>query len=136
MFRRSMMALAAAVTVPMAAGSAAAQDTELGQALYRDHCATCHGMAAEGDGPMTVVLKVPPPDLTRLAAAEGGTFPLERVVRRIDGRDEVLAHGGPMPVYGMILGGESGLIDAFDGTPVFTTQSVVDIAAWLRTIQR
>jgi mono/diheme cytochrome c family protein len=129
------MALAAAVTVPMAGGSAAAQDMELGQALYRDHCATCHGVGAEGDGPMTVILKVVPPDLTRLAAAEGGTFPLERVVRRIDGRDEVLAHGGPMPVYGMILGGESGLIDAFDGTPVFTTQSVVDIAAWLRSIQ-
>jgi mono/diheme cytochrome c family protein len=132
MFRHTLMALA----LTLGAGAATAQDTALGQALYLDHCATCHGTGAEGDGPMTALLRVAPPDLTELAAAEGGVFPLERVVRRIDGRDEVLAHGGPMPVFGMILGGESGLIDAFDGTPVFTTQSVVDIAAWLQTIQK
>ncbi|MGI1663114.1 c-type cytochrome [Palleronia sp. KMU-117] len=116
--------------------TAPAQDAESGAVLFLDHCATCHGVAAEGDGPMTAILSVQPPDLTQLARAEGGTFPLERVVRRIDGRDEVLAHGGPMPVFGMILGTESGLIDAFDGTPVFTTQAVVDIAAWLQTVQK
>lgn len=132
MMRRSALALAAI----LAASAAAAQDTALGAALFRDHCATCHGTDARGDGPMTAILSVQPPDLTRLAAAEGGTFPLERVVRRIDGRDEVLAHGGPMPIFGMILGGESGMIDAFDGTPVFTTQAVVDIAAWLRSVQQ
>ena len=85
---------------------------------------------------MTAVLSVAPPDLTVLAETNGGTFPLERVVRRIDGRDEVLAHGGPMPVFGMILGGESGMVDAFDGTPVFTTRAVVDIAVWLRSVQK
>lgn len=136
MLRRSLIALAANCAAICAAGAAAAEDAAMGAALYRDHCATCHGTGAEGDGPMTAILKVPPPDLTTLAAAEGGVFPLERVVRRIDGRDEVLAHGGPMPIFGMILGGESGLIDAFDGTPVFTTQSVVDIAAWLQSIQK
>jgi mono/diheme cytochrome c family protein len=120
----------------LAAAPTLAQDAESGAVLFRDHCATCHGLAAEGGGPMTPVLSVRPPDLTVLAEAEGGTFPLERVVRRIDGRDEVLAHGGPMPIFGMILGGESGMVDAFDGTPVFTTRAVVDIAAWLQTVQK
>jgi mono/diheme cytochrome c family protein len=120
----------------LAAGAAVAQDAESGAVLFQDHCATCHGIAAEGDGPMTAVLSIAPPDLTVLAETNGGTFPLERVVRRVDGREEVLAHGGPMPVFGMILGGESGMVDAFDGTPVFTTRAVVDIAAWLQTVQK
>jgi mono/diheme cytochrome c family protein len=127
---------ALALAAILAACAASAQDAESGAVLFRDHCATCHGLAAEGDGPMTGVLSVRPPDLTLLAQTEGGTFPLERVVRRIDGREEVLAHGGPMPVFGMILGGESGMVDAFDGTPVFTTRAVVDIATWLQTVQR
>jgi len=131
---KSLLGLATAAA--LAAAPALSQDVDAGEVLFRDHCATCHGVTAQGDGPMTKILTIQPPDLTRLAAAEGGAFPLERVVRRIDGRDEVLAHGGPMPIYGMILGGESGMIDAFDGTPVFTTQSVVDIAAWLQSVQR
>jgi mono/diheme cytochrome c family protein len=131
---RSLSSLA--IAAALAAAPALSQDADAGGVLFRDHCATCHGMSAQGDGPMTKILSVQPPDLTRLAVSEGGTFPLERAVRRIDGRDEVLAHGGPMPVYGMILGGESGMIDAFDGTPIFTTQSVVDIAAWLQSVQR
>jgi mono/diheme cytochrome c family protein len=131
---RSLASLAFAAA--LVATPALSQDVDAGAVLFRDHCATCHGVSARGDGPMTKILSVQPPDLTRLAAGEGGTYPLERVVRRIDGRDEVLAHGGPMPVYGMILGGESGMIDAFDGTPVFTTQSVVDLAVWLQSVQR
>jgi mono/diheme cytochrome c family protein len=132
MTRLSALALA----MILAAGAASAQDAESGAVLFQDHCATCHGTAAEGNGPMTAVLSIAPPDLTVLAEANGGTFPLERVVRRVDGREEVLAHGGPMPVFGMILGGESGMVDAFDGTPVFTTRAVVDIAAWLQTVQK
>ncbi len=127
---------AVALAMILAAGAASAQDAESGAVLFQDHCATCHGTAAEGNGPMTAVLSIAPPDLTVLAEANGGTFPLERVVRRVDGREEVLAHGGPMPVFGMILGGESGMVDAFDGTPVFTTRAVVDIAAWLQTVQK
>jgi mono/diheme cytochrome c family protein len=132
MTRLSALALA----MILAAGAASAQDAESGAVLFQDHCATCHGTAAEGNGPMTAVLSIAPPDLTVLAEANGGTFPLERVVRRVDGREEVLAHGGPMPVFGMILGGESGMVDAFDGTPVFTTRAVVDIAVWLQSVQK
>jgi len=114
---------------------ALAEDPDRGASLFADHCAACHGTTAIGDGPMTAVLSVQPPDLTGLSAGNAGEFPLERVVRQIDGRDTVLAHGGPMPVFGTLLRGESGVIDAADGTPVFTPQPVVDIAAWLESIQ-
>ena len=46
-----------------------------------------------------------------------------------------MAHGGPMPLFGQILEGRSGVIDAPDGSPIFTTEQIVDIVAWLATIQ-
>ena len=124
------------VTLALVAGPAAAGDPERGAELFRGHCAACHGAAAEGDGPMVEILEVAPPDLTALAAVEGGTFPLERVVRSIDGRTMILSHGGTMPLFGTILGGEAAVIDAADGTPVITKAAVIDIAAWLQAIQQ
>ena len=118
------------------AAAASAQDADEGKVLFMDHCATCHGTSARGDGPMAAVLSVEPPDLTELADRNSGAFPTDYVVRRVDGREEVLAHGGPMPVFGMILEGESGVVDAPDGSPIFTTAAIVDLTEWLRTIQK
>ncbi|MDJ1008838.1 MAG: cytochrome c [Paracoccaceae bacterium] len=127
------MLLAALLSI--AAGAAGAQDADRGADAFADHCAVCHGETAMGDGPMVPVLTVAPSDLTSLAAGNDGVFPTARVVRRIDGREEVMAHGGPMPLFGDILGGASGVIDAPDGSPVFTTEEIVDITAWLQAIQ-
>lgn len=115
--------------------AAAAQDAARGAELFQGYCAACHGASATGDGPMRAVLSVDPPDLTRLAARNGGTFPEAEVVRSIDGRDVILSHGGPMPLFGNILRDESAVVDAEDGTPVITRAAVVDIAAWLASIQ-
>jgi mono/diheme cytochrome c family protein len=123
------------VMAALAAGPAAAEDAARGAALFAGHCAACHGAAGEGGGPMAAVLAIAPPDLTALAAREGGTFPMERVVRAIDGRTMILSHGGAMPLFGTILGGEPAVIDAADGTPVITKAAVIDIAAWLQTVQ-
>ena len=125
------------ILIALALGSApaVAQDVVRGGELFLGHCAACHGTAAEGDGPMTAVLDVAPPDLTALSAAEGDAFPMERVVRSIDGRTMILSHGGAMPLFGILLGGEPAVIDAADGTPIITKVAVVDIAAWLASIQ-
>lgn len=132
--RACILALAAGLAAAPAA--VADPDPDAGAALFGAYCAACHGVDARGGGPMAEILSIEPPDLTVLAAGAGGAFPLARVVRQIDGRDVLLAHGGPMPIFGTILEGESGLVEDEDGTPVFTTQAVVDIAAWLATIQR
>jgi mono/diheme cytochrome c family protein len=129
------MRIGCLVMIALCAAPAAAQDPARGAELFAGHCAACHGPAAEGNGPMAEVLEVRPADLTALAAAEGGAFPLERVVRAIDGRTLILSHGGPMPLFGTIIGGEAAVIDAEDGTPVITKAGVVDIAAWLASIQ-
>jgi hypothetical protein len=73
-----------------------------GAGLYKAYCASCHGAKGTGDGPVASSLNVSVPDLTRIAAREGGSFPVEKVRKIIDGRTTVPAHGSPaMPVWGL-----------------------------------
>lgn len=76
-----------------------------GPALYNAYCAVCHGKNAKGGGPMAKSLKVSPPDLTRIAARNGGSFPLARVRKVISGEEELgSGHGNrEMPVWGPIF---------------------------------
>jgi mono/diheme cytochrome c family protein len=122
-----MIALAAPV---------AAQDLEAGRALFRAHCATCHGLEARGDGPMAGVLLIKPVNLTELAAGSGGDFPMVRVIRRIDGRDPLVSHGSPMPVYGDYFeGGYDRKIKTPDGALIETSRPVLDLVGYLQSIQ-
>ncbi|MCG6885154.1 MAG: cytochrome c [Silicimonas sp.] len=115
---------------------ALAQDAEEGAAAFFNHCAGCHGQAAAGDGPMASLLAVPPADLTGLAERNGGDFPLKRVAQRIDGTTEVRAHGGPMPVFGLLLDGPTVVIAAPDGSDVTLPEGIANIVAWLMEVQR
>lgn len=114
---------------------ALAQDADTGAALYRQYCATCHGIAATGQGPMAGALVVRPTDLTALRAGNGGVFPTERVVRRIDGRDPLVSHGSPMPVYGFFFEGRDKAIKAPSGQPILTSEPIVDLLAYLQSLQ-
>ena len=111
-------------------------DPVAGQDTFRTYCAVCHGLRASGGGPMAEALRVSPPDLTRLAAENGGIFPVLRVVRQIDGRDPMLAHGGDMPLYGEMFAYPDGAIFSETGQPIVTAQSIADVAAWLATVQQ
>ena len=135
MTRYTLIIMVAALTIAVTVRAAAA-DTAAGQSTYLDHCATCHGTDARGEGPMAPVLNPPPPDLTGLAAANGGVFPMGRVLRWVDGRREVLSHGGPMPIFGLLLDGPSKAVLAADGTEIITSEALADVAAWLATVQR
>ena len=76
-----------------------------GSVLYKSYCASCHGTEATGDGPMAKSLKLPPADLTRISARNGGTFPLARVSRVISGEEQLPGgHGNrEMPVWGPVF---------------------------------
>jgi mono/diheme cytochrome c family protein len=83
------------------AGSLSAQDRDIGKIEYQSNCASCHGVGAKGDGPISGELKKRPADLTVLAKKNGGVFPLDSVYRIIDGREEIASHGNrEMPVWG------------------------------------
>ena len=112
-----------------------AQDAAAGSALYHRHCATCHGIEATGEGPMSAVLTLVPTDLTALRAGNGGVFPTIRVVTRIDGRDPLVAHGSPMPLFGQLYDRQDTMIRAPDGMPILTSREIADLIAYLETLQ-
>src|SRR5690349_6179233 len=63
----------------------AVTESMYGPDLYRHYCATCHGADGKGNGPVSVALKTPAPDLTVLARNHRGVFPHPEVARVIEG---------------------------------------------------
>lgn len=110
-------------------------DPERGAEVFAGNCAVCHGVEARGDGPMSEVLMIPPPDLTGLATANGGTFPARWVAYRIDGRSPIASHGGDMPIFGRLFGMPDGSVRSETGQPILTAQPIADVVEWLRSIQ-
>ena len=115
----------------------AAEGQHPGRALFLRYCAACHGPEAKGDGVVATYLQPKPPDLTLMASRNGGAFPMDRVVKTIDGREMLRAHGEPvMPVWGQILSEELGS----KGKPRPAIErrvqgTIFTIADYLRTIQ-
>ena len=100
MLRRCVVAVGVALAVG-SGGGRAAELMDVGQIDYEEKCAVCHGLDGKGQGSFAALLTVRMPDLTTLAARNGGVFPHQRVYRLIDGRDEVKAHGPrEMPIWG------------------------------------
>lgn len=115
------------------AGVLAAQES--GKDVFDAHCAACHGVDAVGDGPVASTLDVPVPDLTALAATNGGEFPMLRVIHVIDGRTGLRGHGGEMPVFGNVFRMEFGKY----GVEVAEMESlarILSIAYYLESIQK
>ncbi len=112
-----------------------AQDATMGAALYDRYCATCHGIDAKGNGPMAPSLLVQPPDLSTLTNRYGGTFPVARIVTRIDGRDPLVSHGSAMPIYGDFFSGTDVPAKTETGQPIMTSEPILDLLAWLAQIQ-
>lgn len=127
--------LPAIATAAILASGALAQDTAIGAALYQKHCATCHGVEATGQGPMAGVLVIKPVDLVALTRDNGGVFPTARVVARIDGRDPLVSHGSPMPVYGDFFEGNDTALKTPAGQPIMTSGPIVDLIAFLQSVQ-
>ncbi|MGR3647642.1 MAG: c-type cytochrome [Shimia sp.] len=125
-----------ALAAMMLAGGCFAEDADEGAALYLDYCATCHGLDLDGQGPMAGVLTIKPDGLRMLASGNDGTFPVERVVKRIDGRDPLVSHGSPMPVYGDFFEGFDVALKTSSGQPIMTSKPVSDLVAYLKSVQQ
>ncbi|MFQ3197680.1 MAG: mono/diheme cytochrome c family protein [Paraglaciecola sp.] len=70
------------------------QDASLedGKDLYLALCSACHGKSGKGDGPAAPAMKKMVPNLTNLAAKNGGEFPRKQVENSIAGEDRTIAH--------------------------------------------
>lgn len=127
-------------TIVLLAGCATQQagsalETLSGLETYQRLCASCHGVDARGHGPVAPFIKVPTPDLTRLAARDGGEFPTEDVRRIIDGRTDRRAHGPrDMPVWGWQLYDLSSRDEA--GERARTNAMIDKLVVYLQSIQR
>jgi hypothetical protein len=91
-------------------------------------------VSGHGDGPVSSLIKIGVPDLTRIAHREGGEFPTEDVRRTIDGRWDHRAHGArDMPVWGWQFYDSSASSDAEERARV---DSMIDrLVNYLRSIQ-
>ena len=89
----------------VAAGQTPPATAVSGSDIFYNSCASCHGTAGKGNGPLGQVLTVRPADLTIIAKKTGGVFPATKIYELIDGRNPaVRGHGGPdMPVWGDIF---------------------------------
>ena len=112
-----------------------AEDVQRGEELFWMHCAACHGIEARGDGALARAMKVPPPDLTTLAADNAGTFPTTRVILRIHGTDPTLDLNPDMPTYGPFFAVDDTPTKAETGQPIMSSSPVIDLVAYLRTLQ-
>ena len=107
-----------------------------GAQAYTDYCAICHGPGARGDGEVAARLAVPPPDLTRIAARNGGVFPLREVA------DTVYGYSGKheadlMPEFSPLLYGPDVAVPKADGSgdevmPV----RLAEVVTYLESLQR
>jgi len=109
-----VLSIAAAASCLALAGVAMAFDAVTlddysGPELFDRFCASCHGSAARGDGPVAASLNVAVPDLTTIAVRYG-EFPAMLVRDVIDGRGiDKRAHGTrTMPVWGFEFWVEEG----------------------------
>lgn len=100
---RRVLLVACATVLHAAVGFAAgtAEDTAEGRVIYMRYCGACHGIAADGNGPIAPVLRRSPTDLRRLGGRYGTPLSSDAVARFVDGRAAVTAHGPrDMPVWG------------------------------------
>lgn len=131
--RAAFIAVVAIIISTPAAGAGPFAEYS-GRELYTRFCASCHGDAGFGDGPVAPSLKVLVPDLTRMYRRSGGRFPEERVRRIIDGRQTYPVHGTRlMPVWGQELWIEEGATAEAEAE----TRRLVDrLVEYLRSIQQ
>jgi mono/diheme cytochrome c family protein len=101
----SVLLIASAKGAPAVDDTLPSNAVPSGKAMYRQYCATCHGVEAKGDGPYAPMLKVPPPNLTTLAKRHDGKFPYDYVTEVLRfGPGPTIAHGSAdMPTWGPIF---------------------------------
>ena len=90
-------------------GKRAIDEDHPGYPYYRAYCATCHGVFADGNGPIAPLLKRQSTDLSRLTRAYGSPLPRAKVAAFIEGDTMADEHGRKdMPVWGKRLRAEMG----------------------------
>ena len=129
------MRLSICLALPLLAGCVAEAPVPSGAMLFANNCVSCHGAGGTGDGPVAAGLDIPPPDLTMIAARNGGVFPRNLVASTIDGLDRGAHFSAAMPEFGA---GDLGPLVMMDegGNPVPIPADLLALTDYLERIQR
>ena len=128
------IALTAVVLLWALAGVSSAQGAPIGKARFEQYCSGCHGTDGKGDGPLANILTVKPIDLTQLSKNNASNFPGTKVMRSIDGRDTIRAHGtSDMPIWGVNFK-QAGTRSSHTGESA-TRGMAQEIVQYIQTIQ-
>ena len=115
--------------------AACVDEPQDGRSAFLENCAACHGSDARGNGPAAAGLEVPPPDLTMIAARNGGVFPRDRVMSTIDGLDRGAHFSTAMPEFGAGDLGDTVIVeDGGLGTPV--PMQLLALTDYLESLQQ
>lgn len=106
-----------------------------GRMAFQADCAGCHGADARGNGPAASGLAIAPPDLTQIAARNGGTFPRDRVMSTIDGLNRSSHFSTAMPEFGAGDMGETIMVEE-DGLGMPVPARLLVLTDYLESIQR
>ena len=79
-------------------------DPTSGVQMYKDYCASCHGLQGKGDGPAAQYLKEAPTDLSSLAERNKGKYPWMEVHGTLNFASKNRPHGTiDMPIWGNLF---------------------------------
>ena len=125
------------VACVLLAGCISEAPVSMGKSNFGTFCAACHGEAGKGDGPAAGGLTVAPPDLTTLAARNGGVFPLVPVMSHIDGYTRRAAGEDlVMPEFGAYIeAGRLVPVETEPGVITPTPERLYAVARYLETLQ-
>jgi mono/diheme cytochrome c family protein len=145
------VAMSVCAAAPAPAFGADDPAVALGQKLYTQYCASCHGPDGKGNGPAGAKLDPKPSDLTQIAKKNGGKFPFYETMLLISGRDPQgqnqdtdlpglagvpKAHGDPkMPVWGEVFSREELSKGTSLDLQMATTGKIMLITEYLQSIQ-
>ncbi len=130
-----LMVIAAVALIGCCIGIVVATEPEpAAKREFDQRCAACHGNEGKGDGPAAKGLAIPPADLTHLIRNADGTFPTERVIWAIDGRElRKLASSAVMPTWGQEYARE---FRANPNTNLMIEKRIRQMAKHLETLQK
>ncbi|MDR0809958.1 MAG: cytochrome c [Gemmobacter sp.] len=130
-----LIPVALALPVTLAACLPLAKRVPTGAEDFATYCAACHGDSGDGKGVLIGTLNGTPANLTRLAAANGGKFPMAHVMSKIwdnGGRSDRHV----MPEFADLFDPDDlVLFDSGDGIQTPTPRRLAQLGEYLQGIQ-
>lgn len=106
-----------------------------GELLFKDNCASCHGVTGQGDGPLSVGLGTAPADLTQIAARRDGVWPMLEVMSILDGYLKATNPREDMPIIEDLLDNDMVEFDTGNGLTTLVPLKLIEVVNYLETLQ-